>query len=206
MSQNKKYYFFEAYDISNGECLGAIKIYLGIHTLDIFVDPFDDVFYDMVYNTDIKVELYDSCPNIMYKLNEVVGKDIMADDSIGVHMITSLEYRKYDVSYDNECKFVEYIISEKARNDKKTIIDKELLENNGFEPNILSLGYLSLTTEKYDDKDYIKLDIVNDFTNNEAQWHLHIDNNRCETIGSADIDNVWQFNTLMEVFGSKFRL
>ena len=28
----------------------------------------------------------------------------------------------------------------------------------------------------------------------------------CESIGSADIDNIWEFNTLMEVFGSKFRL
>ena len=43
-------------------------------------------------------------------------------------------------------------------------------------------------------------------TNNGTNWNMHLDNEDCETIGSADIDYVWQFNKMMEIFDSKFRL
>lgn len=57
-----------------------------------------------------------------------------------------------------------------------------------------------------DDELPIKLDIENGYNNSGRKWHLHIDNNTCETIGCADIDTVEQFNKLMEVFESKLRL
>lgn len=43
-------------------------------------------------------------------------------------------------------------------------------------------------------------------TNNNAEYNVHIDNNTCCTIGSADISYVEQFNALMKIFGSNFRL
>ena len=57
-----------------------------------------------------------------------------------------------------------------------------------------------------DDKEPIKIDMLWRDTNNGANWYMHIDNYRCETIGSADIDYVDQFNKMMEIFESKFRL
>ncbi len=62
-------------------------------------------------------------------------------------------------------------------------------------------------TNKEDEKNkYIVIDIKKGPTNNEAIWNVHIDNNLFESIGQADIDYVWQFNMLMKIFGSKFRL
>ena len=52
----------------------------------------------------------------------------------------------------------------------------------------------------------LKLDIDNGLTNSGRIWHLHIDNCDCCTIGSADINTIEQFNKLMEVFDSNFRL
>ena len=57
-----------------------------------------------------------------------------------------------------------------------------------------------------DDKHPIKLDINNGWNNRGTKWSLHIDNDACETIGYADIDYVWQFNSLMEIFDSEFKL
>jgi hypothetical protein len=57
-----------------------------------------------------------------------------------------------------------------------------------------------------DDEHPIKLDIDNGWTNSGRKWSVHIDNNACETIGYADIDTLEQFNKLMEIFDSKFRL
>ena len=99
------------------------------------------------------------------------------------------------------------------------IITEEILLNAGFE-------YLEHETNLFaeyqkeafgidnykafriwtNDETPIKLDIDNGWNNRGTSWHLHIDNDECETIGLADISYVWQFNKLMEVFDSKFRL
>lgn len=52
----------------------------------------------------------------------------------------------------------------------------------------------------------LKLDIDNGLTNSGRTWHLHIDNCDCCSIGSADLNSIEQFNKLMEVFDSNFRL
>lgn len=97
--------------------------------------------------------------------------------------------------------------------EEQILITEEMLLNAGFE-------YLGKQThlELYGIKDYkvfrkwtddrspIKLDIDNGWNNSGKHWHLHIDNSDCNTIGCADIDYVWQFNKLMEVFGSEFKL
>jgi hypothetical protein len=99
------------------------------------------------------------------------------------------------------------------------IITVEMLENAGFK-------YLEHETElllKYqkdtygidhyvmyrlwtEDEQPIKLDVDNGWTNSGRKWSVHIDNDVCETIGYADIDTIAQFNKLMEIFDSKFRL
>jgi hypothetical protein len=57
-----------------------------------------------------------------------------------------------------------------------------------------------------EDKNPIKIDIDNGWNNRGTKWSVHIDNDACETIGYADIDTLEQFNKLMEIFDSKFRL
>jgi hypothetical protein len=101
-------------------------------------------------------------------------------------------------------------------NDMK--ITKDILLNNGFKEvyeeelwkNALKDFYgiddffvAELWTE---DESPIKIDMRYKITNNEAEWYMHLDNEDCETIGSADIDYIWQFNKMMEIFNSKFRL
>lgn len=62
-------------------------------------------------------------------------------------------------------------------------------------------------TDKEDDyNNYLMIDVQKGPTNNGAVWNVHLDNNLAESVGQADIDYVWQFNMLMEIFGSKFRI
>ena len=102
------------------------------------------------------------------------------------------------------------------------IISKDILLSAGFEDitndwekeyykktygidNYMSFRKCTTEEDKNPGK-VLKLDIDNGFTNNGAIWHLHIDNCDCCSIGSADINSVEQFNKLMEVFESNFRL
>ena len=102
---------------------------------------------------------------------------------------------------------------------KENVITEEILLNAGFERLVHETDILAeYQNEAYGIDNYkvfgiqtndyhpIKLVIDNGWNNRGTIWHLHIDNNECETIGSADISYVWQFNKLMEVFDSKFRL
>ena len=99
------------------------------------------------------------------------------------------------------------------------IITEQILIDNGFEflehETELLLKYQKDTygIDHYvmyrlwtDDEHPIKLDIDNGWNNRGTKWSLHIDNDVCETIGYADIDTLEQFNKLMEIFDSKFRL
>jgi hypothetical protein len=52
----------------------------------------------------------------------------------------------------------------------------------------------------------IKITFSKGITNNGALWHIHIDNGDCDTIGIADISYIWQFNMLMEIFMSSFKM
>ena len=56
------------------------------------------------------------------------------------------------------------------------------------------------------DDNPIVIDMSSRLTNNNAEWHMHIDNKLYETIGTADISYVEQFNKIMEIFESKFKL
>ena len=78
-----------------------------------------------------------------------------------------------------------------------------------YERNTYGIEDYKVFRKWIDDKDLtnvLKLDIDNGWNNRGTGWHLHIDNDVCNTIGSADIDTVWEFNMLMQVFKSKFRL
>ena len=102
---------------------------------------------------------------------------------------------------------------------KHQIITEDILINAGFEyrerESNLTQDYQNQLYGKdnykvfrkwTDDDSQLKLDIDNGVNNRGTEWYLHIDNDHCETIGSADINTVYEFNLLMEVFGSKFRL
>lgn len=238
-------YFFEVYQIHTGmqeeKCLGMINLLLDSDfNLQLFtyasanIKGFAEDYLSVtqpnetlensikfIYGKNIKSILFKKFPNILIKLACVAGEGIIKNDDVGVRLVTSYEYRQYNTEYDNQLKFIEYINSEKANEDKETYITDDILLNSGFE-------YLKTESElvrdahkldselgKEDYKTYriwtnddipLKLDIDNGYNNRGTNWHLHIDNCDCCTIGSADIDNIWQFNTLMEVFGSKFRL
>ena len=124
-----------------------------------------------------------------------------------------------NLNYNNQYQITDYIINEKQKEDKETIITEDILINAGFE----YLERESNLTQDYqnqlygkdnykvfrkwtDDDSQLKLDIDNGINNRGTEWYLHIDNDHCETIGSADINTVYEFNLLMEVFGSKFKL
>ena len=61
-------------------------------------------------------------------------------------------------------------------------------------------------TSEVDGDNYVIINMKKGITNNGADWGVHIDNYFCASIGSADISTTWQFNMLMKIFGSKFRL
>ena len=185
------------------------------YTTDEILDKFHQSPYDWMHHQDFKKKLLEIYPDFITIYPDI---DFNRED-IHIRMIPQIEYRQYDEKFDNEMKFLEYIQSEKASTDKRTPINFKILEDGGFE---LQETETNLTKkyqeETYGIKDYksyrlwtndknpIKLDIDNGWNNRGTKWSLHIDNDACETIGYADINNVWEFNTLMEVFGSKFRV
>ena len=185
------------------------------YTTDEMFDKFHQSPYDWMHHQDFKKKLLEIYPDFITIYPDI---DFNRED-IHIRMIPQIEYRQYDEKFDNEMKFLEYIQSEKASTDKRTPINFKILEDGGFK---LQEAETNLTKkyqeENYGIKDYksyrlwtndknpIKLDIDNGWNNRGTKWSLHIDNDACETIGYADINNVWEFNTLMEVFGSKFKL
>ena len=92
---------------------------------------------------------------------------------------------------------------------KNILITSDILLKNGFETNIFvssdEFTYKSYTLWTKD-KEPLKIDMVYKHTNNGANWYMHIDNCDCETIGSADIDYIEQFNKMMEIFESNYEL
>lgn len=97
-------------------------------------------------------------------------------------------------------------------------ITKEILLNNGFKEVYKEELWKNAYKDLYgvddffvaelwtEDESPIKIDMRYKITNNGAVLNMHLDNEDCETIGSADIDYIWQFNKMMEIFNSKFRL
>ena len=83
--------------------------------------------------------------------------------------------------------------------------EKEYYKNNQNIDDYITLRRFTDDVDKNPGKT-LKLDIDNGLTNSGRAWHLHIDNCDCETIGSADLNSIEQFNKLMEVFDSNFRL
>lgn len=102
------------------------------------------------------------------------------------------------------------------------IISKELLINSGFEDitndwekqyhkehegieDYVSLRRWTDDVDKNSGKT-LKLDIDNGLSNSGRIWYIHVDNCDCCSIGSAEINTVEQFNKLMEIFESKYKL
>jgi len=184
-----------------------------------------DDSYGSIYNLNIKSYIKELFPEVYDLIKGLALHDNrinLDDDYFIICLATIVDYRKVNEQFDNELTFLEYINSEKSEMDKNRYITKEILEKVGFEfleneSNLCREAYkenFELCCEDYsvyrkwtEDKPFpIKLDIDNGQNNRGTKWHLHIDNSDCETIGCADINTVWEFNTLMQVFKSKFRL
>lgn len=169
--------------------------------------------YEFIYNTDFAKYISEKLKEYINQRNPNIG------DNFVLKIISKEEYKQYDENFANECNFLDYINSHNANIDKMSYITKEILLSNGFEINEKETELCKqFQEEQYGIEDYIsfklwtkdkypiKLDIDNGWTNSGRKWSVHIDNDACETIGYADIDTIWQFNMLMGVFESKFRL
>ncbi len=181
--------------------------------------------YNSIYHLNIKSYIKELFPDVYDLIKGLVLYDNIIDlddDCFIICLATTGDYRKVNEQFDNEMAFLEYMNSEISEMDKHRYITDDILKEAGFvflenESNLgreaykLNFEYGSKDYSVYrkwtiNDKNPIKLDIDNGQNNRGTSWHLHIDNSSCETIGCADISTVWEFNTLMQVFGSKFRL
>lgn len=181
--------------------------------------------YGSIYHLNIKLYIKELFPKVYDLIKGLVLHDNrinLDDDYFIICLATTADYRKVNEQFDNEMAFLEYMNSEMSEMDKNRYITDDILKKAGFEflENESNLGReahkqnFELCSEDYSvyrkwtkDKPFpIKLDIDNGPNNRGTKWHLHIDNSDCETIGCADISTVWEFNTLMQVFKSKFRL
>jgi len=176
----------------------------------------DNIF--ILYDFNFKKYLSEECKKY---INDKLHIDIDNLSNIEIKLITSKEYEQYDEEFANKKKFIDYVMCEINNMNKYKNITEDILLKAGF-INITMKemsdyykqtynqdnysAWRILTTKDIKDPNCLKLDIDNGLTNSGRQWHLHIDNNDCESIGSADIDTIWQFNKLMEIFDSKFRL
>lgn len=77
-------------------------------------------------------------------------------------------------------------------------ITTEILKQIGFEE--YEDSPLEGKFYRYWDKDYkYKLDVRNFWTNSRRKWHVHIDNDVCNTIGSGEFDYVHELQNLVRV-------
>ncbi len=76
--------------------------------------------------------------------------------------------------------------------------EKEFWERNGVK------NYSEWQLWTPDGKALIVMSYGN--TNNNALWGMHVDNEACDSIGSADISTVYQFNLIMEALNLEYRL
>ena len=180
--------------------------------------------YSSIYCRDLKKMLSVVAPDILdnFKPYLISNNIDLNQEDIAIYLASSNDYAKFDDKFASEMAFVEYINSETAEMDKHRNITEDILIDAGFEylenesniykeyeRHIYGIEDYKVFRKCIDDKNsanVIKLNIDNGYNNRGTSWHLHIDNDACETIGSADIDTVWEFNTLMQVFKSKFRL
>ena len=188
-----------------------------------YIENFHNDPYGSIYHLDLKNMLLVIAPDILDKFKPfLIDHDIdLTKDDICIYLASEHDYAKFDEQFENEMNFLEYMNSEYSEMDKHRDITEDILKDAGFEfletesnlgnevhklnPLLCRANY-KVYRKWTNDKQPIKLDIDNGFNNRGTNWHLHIDNCSCESIGTADIDNVWEFNTLMQVFKSKFRL
>ena len=226
-SVDKHYEYYELYEIKeDGDIIhkDSLKILTKNNTFNDLYDIYESILeqgYTSVYDLEIKNYLRENFPEV-YNSFRAKNKDIdITDYNIEISLISKNKYKQFDVNFNNQCELIDGIIYDKINIDKNTNITEEILRSVNFkrvdedwERSIMADEYYiedysawkfcTMNVDNYENSLNIHLSKGN--TNNGALWHMHIDNNVCTTIGSADISTIWQFNTLMEVFGSKFRL
>lgn len=91
-------------------------------------------------------------------------------------------------------------------------ITKDILLLNGFEEHPYPSCLHAPASYSIDTGDAPSMHIIiedwsdNRYTNSGEGWVVHVDNNRYEKIGYAELSTIEQFNKFMEVFRSCFRL
>ena len=204
-------YFFDIYRKDNGSTIGMIHVRC----------EEDLIFQLKPKDQDIKQQLFNNYPQIKKQFEIVIDPIYLSSDNVEIRFTTEYDYRNYNKQYDNECRMVESLMNDIRREEKTKSITPEILIEAGFE----YLENESKTCAEYEETTYgiknykmfrkwtedetpIKLDIDNGWNNRFGNkgWHVHIDNQCCETIGTADISTVLEFNMLMKVFESKFIL
>ena len=170
--------------------------------------------FEFIYNTDFFEYISNELKNYIKQRHPNIS------DTYKVKVITKEDYKQYDEKFAHECDFIDYFNSHLAKIDKSTKIDEDILEANGFEDKtwdkekefwnnqgIKDFSTWHKDTSDIDGDNYIIIDMNKGVVNKiDAIWGVHIDNEICETIGSIDLSNIWQFNMFMEILGSKFRL
>ena len=206
-------YFFGAYRKDNGSSIGMIHVRCE-EDLIFQLKPLQS-------NQNIKQQLFNNYPQIKKQFEIVIDPIYLNSDNIEICFTTEYDYRNYNKQYDNECRMVESLMNDIRREEKTKLITPEILIEAGFE----YIEDESKICAEYEEKNYgikdykryrkwtedetpIKLDIDNGWNNRfgDKGWHVHIDNQDCTTIGTADISTVLEFNMLMKVFESKFIL
>ena len=182
--------------------------------------------YIAIYELNIKSQLKVVAPDVYEKFMPYIDSNNINidDESIAIYLSNSREYEAFDEEFANNKAFVDYIVSESAEIDRRLTITEDILTNAGFvevedseayrllkdfektEYGVDNFKKFKISTKYKDSNNSIVITIDNGFNNAATNWYVYIDNNRCENVGSACIDTVWQFNTLMEIYGSKFRL
>lgn len=226
-SIDKHYEYYELYQIKeDGDIIhkDSLKILTKNNTFNDLYDIYASILeqgYTSIYDLEIKNYLREKFPEV-YNIFKAKNKDIdITDYNIEISLISKNKYKQFDINFNNECELIDDIIYDKINIDKNINITEEILSKNGcerhdeeWERKVMSdefyiTDYSSwgkCTINEDSKNNVLNIDFQKGNTNNGAIWHIHIDNNVCMTIGSADISTIWQFNTLMEVFGSKFRL
>ena len=199
-----------------------LKIYEKYFNTPEYSEIFNKDPYGSMYRLNLKEYLKNDFPDVYSIIKNglfFTDNTNIEDSNIEIWLASSEDYRKVDEKFDNELSFLEYMKSEISEVDKNRLITNNILESAGFEK-IYDINYdvikneygiddyvsYRFYTNNIDDKNPIKIDIDNGLTNSDRKWHVHIDNKDCCSIGSAEVDTVYQFNLFMKLFDSKFRL
>lgn len=181
--------------------------------------------YAAMYKTDFKKYIEDVAPHILKQIlykyiiqdDAIKGYNPVNDDNVEIRLATSHDYALFNPVHKMRLEFERYFESEDAQEDKNQMLDFYIIEAAGFErcdTEIDREAYHDIGIEDYQSWKITKesltgygtlhITISNCTNNSNAKFGVHIDNADFCTVGSAEIDTIWQFNLLMNMYGINF--